>query len=230
MNTIAKVLNFIRGEIGTVEKGGANNVIYNRVYYGKTVIGSAYAWCCVFVWYVMNVLGMGKLFYDGRKTASCGTLWKWAKGKGQVIPVSEAQAGDWVEFTFKGVEHAHIGICVGKNKTGTTLYMVEGNTSKLNSIGSQTNGDGVYFKKRPISQVFCVIRPKYDSAPIKQVHTIREITVWSCPAKLDACRVKIIPKDYGVQVYDELIESFSGEGDYFFRTIKGAYVLAKYCV
>lgn len=226
--TIGELLKWHFSQVGTKEKG-RNNIIYNTHYYGREVNGSAYPWCCVYQWDGCRLTGMSDLFYNGRKTASCGTLWNWAKANGMVVPVTQAQSGDWVEFTFNGVKHAHIGIVVGKTVDGRYLYTVEGNTSS-GSAGSQTDGEGVYFRKRPISQVFCIIRPRFQSAPIKQTYTTREITVWSAPAKLDDCRQKKIPMGYGVQVYDELIPSFTREGDYFYRTIKGAFVLAKYCV
>jgi hypothetical protein len=49
-----------------------------------------------------------------------------------------------------------VGIVV-KNK-GKYLYCIEGNTSS-NKKNSQSNGGGVYRKKRPYSVVMAVARP-----------------------------------------------------------------------
>lgn len=230
LKTAATLAKYHFTQLNTKETGN-NNVIYNTHYYGKAVNG-AYPWCCVYQWDVFRIMGMSMLFYDGRKTASCGSVCSWAEKRGFVVPKTEGRFGDLITFTFvvngKKVQHAHIGFIIGKTVDGKYYYTVEGNTSS-GTKGSQNNGDGVYFRRRPISQVYEIIRPRYEEAPVKQTFTTREITVWSCPAKLDDCRTKMVPEGYGIQVYDELIPSFSNEGDYFYRTIKGAFVLAKYC-
>lgn len=222
--TIGEILKWDKSQIGVTEKK-YNEVIYNLDYYGKNVNGQQYAWCCVFQWDGFRLCNASELFYDGGKTASCGTLFNWAKAKGLVV--TEPMCGDLVEFTFKGKEHCHIGKIVGFDKTGKYLYSVEGNTSG-GSTGSQSNGDCVAFKKRPLSQVYGYIRPKYKEVPTKVVTNDREITVWSAPAKLDACRVRTIQPQQ-ITVYDEPIVSFTSENDIFYRTIKGKFVLAKYC-
>lgn len=224
--TIGEYARWHKEQIGTLE-AGKNNVRYNTDYYGHPVNGDSYAWCCVYQWDGCRENNSSTMFYDGQKTASCGTLFNWAKRKGLVV--DKPAIGDWVEFTFNGKEHCHIGWILGFDKNGK-MYTVEGNTSRSNAIGAdQANGDGVYLKVRPMSQVYGFIRPKYKEVPTKVVHNMRAITVWSAPLKIDACRTRTInPQD--ITVYDEIIPSFSGEGDKFYRTIKGFYVLEKYCV
>lgn len=62
----------------------------------------------------------------------------------------------------------------------------------------------------------------------KVMHTTRDITVWLAPSKKDEYRLKKIPPDYAVTLYPEFILSKSGEGDFFYRTVKNCFVLAKY--
>lgn len=62
----------------------------------------------------------------------------------------------------------------------------------------------------------------------KVMHTTRPISVWTVPSKKNEYKLKQIPEGYSVTLYPEKILSKSGEGDYFYRTIKNCFVLAKY--
>ena len=59
---IEKALSYI----GTYD-GGNNDVIFNTNYYGKRVSGSAYPWCCAFVWDIFRMCKAEKLFCNGEK-------------------------------------------------------------------------------------------------------------------------------------------------------------------
>ena len=84
MEIISKLIQTAKAEIGTKESpSGSNKVKYNTEYYGKVVSGSAYPWCCAFIWWLFNKCGASSLFYGGKKTASCTTLMNYYKSKGQ---------------------------------------------------------------------------------------------------------------------------------------------------
>jgi hypothetical protein len=90
--------------------------------------------------------------------ASCDAGLKWFSKKGKIVPVGQAQAGDIVFFQFdEDAQADHVGIVV-KNDGKKFLWCIEGNTSG-DTKGSQSNGDGVYTKKRSYSLVMGVARP-----------------------------------------------------------------------
>ena len=140
-------------EIGYTEK--KNNDTKYGIAYGMNNV----YWCMIFVWWCFNQLDKS-LFYDGKKCASCSQLMNWAKSKGQWV-TKDYQPGDILIFDFPNtsVKTDHTGICVAANKSKVTS--IEGNTSSGTS-GSQSNGDGVFKKSRPISVVLGAYRPKYE--------------------------------------------------------------------
>jgi len=90
--------------------------------------------------------------------ASCQAGLKWFTSKGKIVPVGKAQPGDIVFFQFDAdAEADHVGIC-SSNDGKKYLMVYEGNTSG-DAKGSQSNGDGVYLKKRAYSLVMGVARP-----------------------------------------------------------------------
>lgn len=141
-------------QIGTKE--GKNNA--NK--YGKAYGWDNVAWCVIFIWWLFMSCGASRLFYDGKKTASCTAVYKWAKAAGLLVNKYNAKAGDLVLFKFSSNPPDHIGIV--ESAGASRLVTIEGNTSSGNS-GSQSNGDGVYRRYRSYSQVYAVIRPKYDA-------------------------------------------------------------------
>ena len=79
----------------------SNNVIFNTHYYGHEVKGSAYPWCCAFVWDVFRMCGASKLFYDGKKTALCAAVESWGKNKHLAVSnKNKGKKGDLVLFDF----------------------------------------------------------------------------------------------------------------------------------
>ena len=123
-----------------------NSNKYNKEYYGYEC---GYAWCVVFVWWVFYHCGLPNLFYGGKKTASCGTLFNYYKSWGQIVTSKIPQPGDLVEFTFDGVQHCHIGIC--ESFDGTYVTTIDGNTSET---ASQSNGGQVLRRKRNKSCIY----------------------------------------------------------------------------
>ena len=115
-------------------------------------------WCMQFVWWCFQQAGKA-LFMDGGKTASCGELMRWAQAHGQ-WGTKGYRPGDVLIYDFPGTAYKtdHTGICESVSEQYVTA--IEGNTSNGNT-GSQSNGDGVYRRKRKLSLVLGAYRPKY---------------------------------------------------------------------
>ena len=181
MTTVEKILNIARAEIGVKESPkNSNNVKYNTEYYGREVNSSAYAWCCVFIWWLFKQAGVSNLFCNGKKTASC----TYVKNTMKKQIVDNAKAGDLVLFQFdKDSAADHIGIIEKVNSDGT-YTTIEGNTA----IGNDSNGGEVMRRTRKKSLVMCFIRPAYnnettntDSDLVTFIKGVQE----SCGAKVD---------------------------------------------
>ena len=145
-------------EIGVKENPtGSNRVKYNTAYYGREVSGSAYPWCCAFIWWVFRECGASRLFFNGKKSAYCPTVEAWGKAEGLTVERSKGKPGDIVLFDFygKGLS-GHIGII--EKVVGNKYQTIEGNTSST----SDDNGGAVMRRTRPLSVVRCIIRPEYD--------------------------------------------------------------------
>ena len=92
---------------------------------------------------------------------STGTITKTtAKAHGQWV-TKGYRPGDVLIYDFPGTAYKtdHCGIC--ESVSGQYVTAIEGNTSNGNT-GSQSNGDGVYRRKRKRSLVLGAYRPKYD--------------------------------------------------------------------
>lgn len=136
----------------------SNNVIFNTHYYGKTVSGKSYEWCCVFVWDIFRMCNASNLFYNGNKVASCPLVGDWAIKNKLTVPKNQGQYGDIVLFDFNQNKTSdHIGFIIKKNSDGSYLT-VEGNTG----VGNDSNGGEVMQRTRYQSQINYIIRPKYD--------------------------------------------------------------------
>jgi cell wall-associated NlpC family hydrolase len=143
-----------RLQIGYTETGN-NNTIYGK-WYGL----NNQPWCAMFVsWCYSQVGQVEKIAASTRKGfASCDAGLKWFVKKNKLVPTGQAQSGDIVFFQFDtDAQPDHVGIVV-KNDGKKYLWCIEGNTAGDNK-GSQSNGDGVYLKKRAYSLVMAVARP-----------------------------------------------------------------------
>ncbi len=157
MSTAKQIIDKACSYIGTYD-GGTNNVIFNTDYYGKQVSGSAYPWCCAFIWDIFRLCGASALFYGGEKTAYCPTVLNWGKSKGLTVSKSNGQYGDIVLFDWNNDGVAdHIGLIISKNADGS-YTTVEGNTANNN----YSNGGYVLKMTRYQSQIIGIIRPQYD--------------------------------------------------------------------
>lgn len=137
------------------EPPGSNCVKYNTAYYGRPVSGDAYPWCCVFIWWLFREAKLEWLFYDGKKTASCGTLAQWAREQGRFV-TEGYQPGDVVFFHFGTGVIRHVGLLERVEKDGG-LVTIEGNTG----LDSDDNGGSVMRRLRWAKDVAGAYRPAY---------------------------------------------------------------------
>ena len=156
MATVEEILKTALNEVGVTEyPPNSNNVKYNTAYYGKEVSGSAYPWCCVFVWWVFAQFSPCII----KKTASCQELGNWFNQNGRWH--SNPQIGDVVFFKFNTNDRwtNHVGIVKAIN--GNVIETIEGNTS----VNSDDNGGAVMVRQRS-SNIVGYGRPAYDEPQI----------------------------------------------------------------
>ena len=149
------LINIAKGEIGTTEFAN------NDSKYGKWYGLNNQPWCAMFVSWCYDKAGLGAKIsaQSGKGFASCAHGLKFFAETNKLIPVGQAKAGDIAFFQFdKDAEPDHVGIIKFNNTALKYLQVIEGNTSADKS-GSQSNGDGVYLKRRNYSLVMAVARP-----------------------------------------------------------------------
>lgn len=162
MATAKQIMDIAAGFVGVTERpANSNNVIFNTDYYGHEVSGENYPWCCVFEWDCFMRANASGLFYDGKKTAYCPTLYEWAKAKGLEIPKNEGRYGDVVMFNWGKQKAQHTGFVESRNSDGSYIC-IEGNTS----LTSNDNGGRVMRRKRYQSEIMQIWRPEYDKHSI----------------------------------------------------------------
>lgn len=181
--TVDSVITKAKSFLGTKESPvNSNNVIFNTDYYGKKVSGSDYPWCCTFVWDVFRMCNASELFYDGKKTARCQTVYEWGKEKKLTVSKGNGKKGDLIIFDWNGNGVAqHIGFILSKNPDNT-YNTIEGNTA----VGSDSNGGEVMQRKRAQSSILAIVRPKYKSSSSDQsdvVTDIKKANPYSVPVK-----------------------------------------------
>ena len=159
--TVEKILEIARSQLGIKENPpNSNRVKFNTAYYGQEVSGSAYPWCCAFVWWVFREAGASGLFYGGKKTASCSTLLGFHKAqavRGNYLP------GDIIFFNFNGKKNTqHVGICEAWD--GQYITTIDGNTAPTN----EANGGAVMRRRRPKKYIVGAYRPTYEEDNMDQ--------------------------------------------------------------
>ena len=159
--TAEKILEIARLQLGIKENPpNSNRVKFNTAYYGQEVSGSAYPWCCAFVWWVFREAGASGLFYGGKKTASCSTLLGFHKTQAvreNYLP------GDIIFFNFGGKKNTqHVGICEGWD--GRYITTIDGNTAPTN----EANGGAVMRRRRPKKYIVGAYRPTYEEDNMDQ--------------------------------------------------------------
>lgn len=149
------VLDRAKFEVGYTEKND------NETKYGAWYGVNKEPWCAIFVSWCYDKAGLlDKVAAQSKKGfASCDAGLQWFAKKGKIIPIGEAKEGDIVFFQFDNdAQPDHVGIVEKNMKRLKALKTIEGNTSP-NNKGSQSNGGGVYAKKRSYATVMAVVRP-----------------------------------------------------------------------
>ena len=173
MAEASKVLALARRELGTREEPqGSNRVKYNTDYYGREVSGKAYPWCCVFLWWLFQKAEAAELFFDGGRTASCGTLMAWAQRRGQMVR-ADYLPGALLFLRFSGNGGPqHTGIVEAVRRDA--LVTIEGNTG----AGSDANGGQVQRRERPYRYVLGAYRPAYEEETMTQQQFDAMMEAW----------------------------------------------------
>jgi hypothetical protein len=120
-------------------------------------------WCAMFVSWCFKEANLTPLVASQTKKgfASCAVGLKHFTKQKQLVTIGGAQAGDIAFFQFDAdADPDHVGIVYKNFPDKGYMLCYEGNTSG-DKKGSQSNGDGVYLKKRPYTLVMAVARPKW---------------------------------------------------------------------
>lgn len=189
MTELQRLLETAQSQLGVSEEpSGSNCVRYNTDYYGREVSGGAYPWCCVFVWWCFRTAGMQEQFYDGGRTASCGTLAAYARRGGRFVEY-DYRPGDLVFFRFTGTAIEHIGIVEQVNADGS-LTTIEGNTG----ADSDANGGQVQRRIRPVRYAVGAYRPEYGEEENVTYEQWKEYQV-----QYEAERAELEPGDWSAE-------------------------------
>lgn len=131
--------------VGIREDGPNRGASVERFQNATSVPGTGWPWCMAFVVYCAITAGID-LPYRGAYVPSFEA---WARKAGRWR--STPRRGYAVVFDFGGDGLAdHVGIVVEAGQSADVT--IEGNTSS-GDTGSQSNGDGVYRRVRPHSQI-----------------------------------------------------------------------------
>ena len=146
MTTRSEVLTLARSQIGYAERG--NNI---TKYWAELKPGFQGApWCAAFVIWVYKQLGSDLLLTGPSAPYYTPSMEAWAKKTGRWKASKDCLPGDVLIFGGSGGA-VHTGI-LEKQDGANHVIAIEGNTSK-GSSGSQTNGGGVYRRRRPRSWI-----------------------------------------------------------------------------
>lgn len=128
---------------------------------------SGTAYCNAFVDYVAKEGGVAKLYFNGRKETYCPTSIKWCQKNLAQIPPYLAMASDIIYFDWeKNGNPNHIGL-VRERRSTSSIYTVEGNTSKLNKEGKVIATRVVAKRTRSTTYVQAIFRPHFKPESIK---------------------------------------------------------------
>lgn len=166
------VLKIAAGEIGNTESPPNSN----RTKYGAWYGLDGNPWCMMFVQWCFDQAGL-KL---PRRTASCSDMLSWYRKYQPERVVTNPKRGDIIIYNF-----GHTGIV--ESVAAGTITAIEGNTSAGNT-GSQSNGGGVFRRKRSKTLVTAFIRP-FDNLDIDKEEddmvtykNLNDVPSWYKPA------------------------------------------------
>jgi hypothetical protein len=151
---MSNVVDIAKAQIGYKETGN------NDTTFGKWYGLNNQPWCAMFVSWIYTQANLGKSIaaQSSKGFASCDAGLKWFTKKNKLVLIGQAVSGDIAFFQFdEDAQPDHVGLVV-KNDGKKYLWCIEGNTSS-DDKGSQSNGGGVYLKKRKYATVMAVARP-----------------------------------------------------------------------
>lgn len=123
------------------------------------------AWCVIFLWWTFKDCKASKLFCKGEKVAYVPTVDEWGKKAKLLVKKDSGKAGDIIVFDWgNDGTRDHVGLIVKKNKNGT-YKTIEGNTS----------GGKVDNRTRYQSDIYHIIRPKYEEETKKPYNLTRTL-------------------------------------------------------
>lgn len=140
------------------EKTGKNDGVAVEKYLKSVNLGSGYAWCMAFVfWLFLRASEDLKVKNPVPKTAGVLDCYTKAKKLGYVVEHKDVQPGDQGIMDF-GAGKGHTFI-VTELKGTTHVYTVEGNTSADPTYaGEDRDGNGVFERNRSKSSILAFIR------------------------------------------------------------------------
>lgn len=159
----------------------------NQNKYGAEYAWNGVPWCVIFLWWCFKQAGQSAAFFGGAKTASCGTLYRWYREQGLIVPFKQVQPGDIVLENFSGTsEPEHCGLVekIVDIENGL-IRTIEGNTSP-GLEGSQNNGGCVALKIRNKKNIVGILRPMYseEKEPDYIGHWAEEPIKWALDCKI----------------------------------------------
>lgn len=191
--TASQVMRIAKSQIGYKERPSGSN----RTKFGKAYGMNGTPWCSIFVWWCFKQANASELYFGGKKTAYVPTLADYYIEHKRIVKKTHGKLGDIVFFDFdRNGNSDHVGF-IWKYLGNGYYKTLEGNTGN----GNNSNGGQVMFRKRHVSQISRIARPKYKKVvkktakkktDVKKYPTLR---LWS-----KGNYVKLIQKKLGIKV------------------------------
>ena len=166
MTTRNQVLSLAASQIGYTESGGRDGKSGNITKYWAALkpTWQGGPWCATFVNWVLKECGSTLLLDSVPLPYYTPSMEAWAKKTGRWKASKDCKPGDVLIFgSAKGATHTGF---LERQDGASYVIAIEGNTSP-GASGSQTNGGGVYRRRRPRSWVRgCIdLSSEYTNAP-----------------------------------------------------------------
>lgn len=191
--TASQVMRIAKSQIGYKERPSGSN----RTKFGKAYGMNGTYWCAIFVWWCFKQANASELYYGGKKTAYVPTLADYYIEHKRIVKKTHGKLGDIVFFDFdRNGNSDHVGF-IWKYLGNGYYKTLEGNTGN----GNNSNGGQVMFRKRHVSQISRIARPKYKKVVKKtakkktDVKKYPTLKLWS-----KGKYVKLIQKKLGIKV------------------------------
>lgn len=153
MTTADQVLTVARSQLGTVESGSGSTK-YGQ-FYGMDKV----AWCAQFVYWCLHQTDYPDELIP--KTAYTPTLAQWYKSKAWWSTQPSVGAVVFYDWPDAVRRIQHVGFVEAVNPDGT-ISTIEGNTVSPTGTGDQSNGGGVWRRRRTTASVVGYGLPAYS--------------------------------------------------------------------